>query len=157
MAQIGRVTNSLFSGVAEATLALANANFDFSLIKVRPHLFHPTGTDRSEINAPVEFEGVKKTLSTLRRDVAESGSTHITARKLGAIFEAVVPPTPKLYEAYGCRASEICQQYDQDERMLKRTGLFANFSGPDATSIWAAATSGKVAIAVHLLACVLCA
>ncbi|KAI1624766.1 hypothetical protein EDD37DRAFT_649107 [Exophiala viscosa] len=117
MLQLGRVSASVFSGVAEATLALANVNFDFSLVKV---------------NAPIEFEGVGHALSTFRRDVAESGSTHITARKLGAVFENVIPPTPRLYEAYGRRASQIY-----------------------ATSIWAAATSGKAAIAVHLLACLL--
>jgi hypothetical protein len=33
--------------------------------------------------------------------------------------------------------------------------MFKDFTGPDATSIWAAATSGQAAIAVHLLACML--
>ncbi|KAI1611032.1 hypothetical protein EDD36DRAFT_311320 [Exophiala viscosa] len=140
MLQLGRVSASVFSGVAEATLALANVNFDFSLVKV---------------NAPIEFEGVGHALSTFRRDVAESGSTHITARKLGAVFENVIPPTPRLYEAYGRRASQICQHYGKSEEGLESAGLFADFAGPDATSIWAAATSGKAAIAVHLLACLL--
>lgn len=107
------------------------------------------------MTAPIEFEGVGQVLSTLRRDAAESGSTHITARKLAALFETIVPPTPVLYEAYGRRASEICQHYEENERGVERRGLFADFAGPDATSIWAAATSGKTAIAIHLLACLL--
>ncbi|KAH0844695.1 hypothetical protein AYO21_01983 [Fonsecaea monophora] len=140
MVQLGKVHNSVFSGIAEATLALANVNFDFSLVKV---------------NAPVEFEAVGHALSTFRRDLAESGSIHIIARKLSAIFEAIVPPTPRLYEAYGRRASGICRHYEENEPGAERLGLFADFAGPDGMSIWAAATSGKAAIAVHLLACVL--
>ena len=34
-------------------------------------------------------------------------------------------------------------------------GMFADQAGVDATSIWAAATSGSAAVAVHLLACML--
>jgi hypothetical protein len=34
MANIGKIVAALFSGSQEATLALANLNFDFSLVKV---------------------------------------------------------------------------------------------------------------------------
>lgn len=35
MASISKLTTALFAGSQETTLALANLNFDFSLVKVR--------------------------------------------------------------------------------------------------------------------------
>jgi len=86
---------------------------------------------------------------------AESGSSHVTARKLGALFEQILPNTPCLIECYGSRASEIAQISEKREGSAPIHGMFADQAGVDATSIWAAATSGKSAIAVHLLACML--
>ncbi|EMR66652.1 hypothetical protein UCREL1_6361 [Eutypa lata UCREL1] len=98
MASIGKFNNAFVSMPAELTVAAANLNFDFS-----------------------------DALSATRRTEAETGQPHVTARKLGALFESLIPPVPHLLQAYGL----------------------------DATSIWAAATSGIGALAVHLLACML--
>jgi hypothetical protein len=94
-------------------------------------------------------------LSQKRRTAAESGSSHITARKLGALFEHLLPNTPRLFECYGLRASEIAQSSELRDTPAQSNGIFAEQAGVDATSIWAAATSGKGAVAVHLLACML--
>ena len=136
---ISRVTASLATGINETTLALANLNFDFSLIKVE---------------APQEFKGLGHSLTPQRREIAEDGSVHRTARRLGALFEEVAPLTPSLIRAYGHRASEISQSVAKAERS-QRNGVFANCAGVDGTSVWAAATSGGSAIAIHLLACML--
>lgn len=139
---IGKINASLVGGLAqETTLALANLNFDFALCK---------------IEAPAEYQGLGECLSKRRRDAAESGSEHILARKLGALFSHALPATPKLVRAYGERATEII--HETSNRMKKsatRDGVFREWAGPDATSIWAAATSGTGAIAAHLLACML--
>lgn len=124
----------------ELAPALANLNFDFSLWKVE---------------APKEFDGVGSALSTIRRDEAENGLTHITARKLGALFQTILPSTPNLTRAYGQRASEISQTSSVSPQTRVKYGVFSSRVGSDATSIWAAATSGPAAIAVHLLACLL--
>ncbi len=138
MTSFGRLTAAVFAGVVESTQALANVNFDFSLIKVE---------------APQEFHGVGHALTAHRRAEAEDGSIHITARRLGAIFESLLPPTPNLLKAYGLRASEIGKSCAADSR--KEPGMFAEQIGIDATTIWAAATSGSGAIQAHLLACML--
>ncbi|CAG9949320.1 unnamed protein product [Clonostachys rosea f. rosea IK726] len=65
-------------------------------------------------------------------------------------------PTPNLVRIYGNRASEIVQEVASDTaKGSNNRGLFSNWLGPDATSIWAAATSGSGAISAHLLACML--
>ncbi|KAL8908993.1 MAG: hypothetical protein Q9171_005223 [Xanthocarpia ochracea] len=140
MASINRLIPSVASGSLELAPALANLNFDFALWKVA---------------APKEFEGVGSALSAFRRDDAETGTLHTIARKLGALFEKKVPWTPALTKAYGTRASEIAQALSLDERGRKSYGVFANRAGADATSLWAAATSGTSAISIHLLACLL--
>lgn len=140
MASINKLIPSIASGSLELAPALANLNFDFTLWKVA---------------APKEFEGVGSALSTSRRDNAERGMLHTIARKLGALFEKKLPSTPGLTKAYGTRASEIAQDLSIDERGRKSYGVFAGRAGADATSLWAAATSGTSAISVHLLACML--
>lgn len=136
--------NKLISSAAEFSLeiapALANINFDFSLYKVQP---------------PKEFEGVGSALSHIRREEAETGMSHITARKLGALFDGILPSIPRLTGAYGKRASEISQCSSITSQGRDKYGVFGSRIGADATSIWAAATSGQGAIAVHLLACLL--
>lgn len=42
-----------------------------------------------------------------------------------------------------------------DMQKHPNAGIFARRAGPDGTSIWAAATSGDGALAIHLLACML--
>jgi len=135
-----KLNPALVSVPQEVTVAAANFNLDFSLMKVE---------------APQEFLGVGDALSTRRRGEAEEGQTHITARKLGALFEALAPLVPHLYQAYGKRASAISSRSKIESHKGLNTGIFAPQVGPDGTSIWAAATSGPGAIAVHLLACML--
>lgn len=141
MASISKILGAALSSSLELSPALANINIDFSLCKVE---------------APKEFQKVGATLSNLRRDEAENGVPHVTARKLGALFHQALPSTPLLLKAYGLRASEIseCAAIDGDERNTIY-GAFSSRVGTDATSLWAAATSGPEAIAVHLLACML--
>ena len=73
-------------------------------------------------------------------------------RKLGCLFEQVVPLTPKLTKAYGLRSSEIIQAPGISSKGSKSDGPFEAFVGVDGTSIWAAASSGPAAMGVHLLA-----
>ncbi|OTA56012.1 hypothetical protein K449DRAFT_356801 [Hypoxylon sp. EC38] len=141
MASLGKITNSLISGANENTIALANLNFDFSIIK---------------LEAPKEYTALGKALGGSRRENAEYGSTHRTARKLGALFEALIPPIPRIVTAYGIRSSQIIQTPGLNPSgNVEHHGAFAEFVGADATSIWAAATSGGTAIGIHLLACML--
>ncbi|KAJ5937291.1 hypothetical protein N7454_004946 [Penicillium verhagenii] len=135
---LGRITASLVTGIADTTAALFNVNLDFSLVK---------------IEAPREFSPVGAALSSLRREAAESGSVHTTARKLGALFDPILPETPDLIKAYGSRASEIATV--SQEKHHTNYGVFQSQVGIDATSIWASATSGEGAIKAHLLACIL--
>ncbi|KAL9631380.1 MAG: hypothetical protein Q9204_004250, partial [Flavoplaca sp. TL-2023a] len=140
MTTFSKFIPGIASGSLEIAPALANLNFDFSLWKVA---------------APKEFEGVGSALSSSRRDDAERGMLHTIARKLGALFERRLPSTPGLTTAYGTRASEIAQVLSLGEQGRKSYGVFASRAGADATSLWAAATSGPSAISVHLLACML--
>ncbi|KAH8809362.1 hypothetical protein F5884DRAFT_901460 [Xylogone sp. PMI_703] len=137
---VGKVQAALAVATQETTLALANLNFDFSLVKVE---------------APVEFHGLGSALSTKRRNNSESGDHHRTARKLGSLFETILPDTPNLLKAYGLRVSEIANAASATSKGTKFYGPFADYAGVDGTNIWAAATSGNAAIAVHLLACML--
>ncbi|KAF7160543.1 hypothetical protein CNMCM6106_007998 [Aspergillus hiratsukae] len=140
MSTLGRLQASLASATQETTLALANLNFDFSLLKVEP---------------PVEYRGLGVTLSRQRRTAAESGSQHSTARKLATLFQSILPSTPRLVAAYGRRVSDISSSDAVNPRGTAKHGAFQDFVGVDGTTIWAAATSGPPAIAVHLLACML--
>lgn len=92
MASFGKISNSLIQGTNENTFAFANINFDFSLVSLA---------------APTDFAAVGTALAHSRRENAEHGALHRTARKLGALFEGVVPQVPQLVSAYGKRASEI--------------------------------------------------
>lgn len=139
MGSIGKLTAAIASGTVDTTVALANINFDFSLYR---------------IEAQKEFHGVGTVLSSTRRKEAESGRAHITARKLGALFEPLLPSTPHLVKAYGLRASEISSSAIRNQE-LSSYGVFASQIGADGTSIWAAATSSHGAIRLHLLACIL--
>jgi len=80
---------------------------------------------------------------------------HKTARRLGALFEAIIPATPALINAYGRRVIEISALPQVNPKGTAADGVFAEHVGADGTSIWSAATSGSCAIAVHLLACIL--
>ncbi|KAI1637271.1 hypothetical protein F4809DRAFT_605327 [Biscogniauxia mediterranea] len=140
MASIGKITNSLNAMTNENTLALINLNLDISLLRC---------------DAPVEFEPVGLALTSQRREEAETGQLHRTARKLGFLFHDILPSTPKLLKAYGIRASEILSRPDVNPAGTENDGPFRAFVGADCTTIWAAATSSESAIAIHLLACML--
>ena len=140
MASISKIQNALVSATQETTLALANLSFDFSLVKVE---------------APIEYKGVGAALSQKRRHTAENGSVHVTARRLGSLFESILPATPNLIRAYGRRASDIFASPSMNPKTAKAYGPFQEYVGVDGTSIWAAATSSSCAVAVHLLACIL--
>ena len=137
---LGKLTASLAAGSQEITVALAALNFDFSLFKTE---------------APKELQPLGTMLNTRRREQAEDGDIHSTARKLRAMFEALIPSTPNLYRAYGLRASEIAKANTLKQGETISGGAFVEHLGIDGGTIWAAATSGKGAIAIHLLACML--
>ncbi|KAH8885901.1 hypothetical protein GQ53DRAFT_876845 [Thozetella sp. PMI_491] len=143
---IAKLQASLAQATNEVTFAAANLNFDFCLVKYE---------------APKEYQPIGKILSTSRKQDAEHGRSHVTARRLAALFEGVCPDTPNLIKAYGERVSEISKQATDRESKEYFTSLFGPYAGVDATSIWAAATSsdgiGTGAIHIHLLACVLAA
>jgi hypothetical protein len=94
-------------------------------------------------------------ISQKRKIDAEEGVLHQTARKLGALFQGMLPSIPSLIKAYGKRVSEISEIPRINPRPSDKDGIFANQIGIDATSIWAAVTSGEGAVAAHLLACML--
>ncbi|KAJ4005718.1 hypothetical protein NW752_011045 [Fusarium irregulare] len=137
---IQKLGASLVSQTAEANIGLATFNVDFSIIKLQ---------------APAEYKPLGNELTITRRKAAEDGTAHVTARKLGALFQDWVPRTPDLIKAYGKRAVEIAQCREVNPRASKADGIFAEHIGIDGTSIWAAATSGPHAIPVYLLACLL--
>lgn len=140
MGSIGGLDLSLISAQQKLSLGLAHVNFDFSLVK---------------IEAPVEYRAVGACLSKKRKQEAETGPLHIVARKLGALFAADIPSAPKLFRAYGQRSSKIAGDPAFNPIGSRRDGAFAGHIGADGTSIWAAATSGDAAIAMHLLGCML--
>ncbi|KAK2799750.1 hypothetical protein FQN51_006676 [Onygenales sp. PD_10] len=137
---ISRLQASLASATNEVTVAAANINFEFTLVKYE---------------APKEYQPLGQILSVKRKKDAEYGSSHVTARRLGALFEGVCPNTPNLVRTYGERVSEISKSaIDKDHNEYSQS-IFSAYAGVDATSIWAAATSSKAALHVHLLACML--
>ncbi|KAI1744422.1 hypothetical protein F4680DRAFT_404705 [Xylaria scruposa] len=137
---MNKIVASLAHATNEVTLAAANLNLDFTLFK---------------FEAPATYQAFGEQLSLQRKEEAEHGSTHITARKLGALFKGTLPKTPLLVKMYGIRVSEILPivQTDNDCRPIQ--SMFQHQLGADGTTIWAAATSGDGAVPVHLLACLL--
>ncbi|EHK21948.1 uncharacterized protein TRIVIDRAFT_151488 [Trichoderma virens Gv29-8] len=125
-ASLGKFTSALMAASQENTVALAALNFDFSLYKVE---------------APKEYQALGSCLSDERRILAEGGSQHLTARKLGAVFRTRLPAVPHLLRAFAASSP--------------LRNVFAQKVGIDGTSIWAAATSGTEALCAQLLACML--
>lgn len=137
---IGRIGAALATFHNENSLSLANLNLDFTLVK---------------FEAPKEFRDLGSTISQKRKTNAEEGALHKTARKLGLLFGTSLPKTPTLVGAYGTRVSEIAKVPLVNPQATVKDGIFEGEIGADATSIWAAVTSGTSAVAVHLLACML--
>ena len=143
MASLGQVTAAAVAARADTTIALANFNFEINLFTKR-------------IDPPPEYEAVGQHLAKSRLKEAQDGALHITARKLGLLFKSVLPTTPCLIKAYGLRASEISKSAKANPQGdASSYGPFANRIGADATTLWAAATSGHGAIQCYLLACML--
>ncbi|KAK0616556.1 hypothetical protein B0T14DRAFT_523374 [Immersiella caudata] len=143
--QIGRLQAALANATNEVTVAAANINFDFCLVKY---------------DAPKEYHPIGALLSMRRKEDAESGKSHVTARRLAALFQNICPDTPNLIAAYGQRVSEISKAATNDGQASHfANSMFSQFAGIDATSIWAAATSSDTAaggaLHVHLLASML--
>ena len=107
------------------------------------------------MEAPAEFRGLRSALSFARRYNAESGTPHRTARRLGALFEHLIPSTPNLIIAYGKRVSHIIKTPGVNPQGSPIHGPFQSFVGAEGTALWAAATSGIPAIGIYLLACLL--
>lgn len=140
MTSLGQLTGAFLKASQETTIAFANFNFDFALVKY---------------DAPEEYNGLGKALSRRRKTDAEDGAVHVTARKLGALFRDIMPDVPNLLHAYGLRTSEIAGSLDANTPKSTDRGMFADHVGVDGTSIWAAATSGTDTVTMHLLACML--
>jgi hypothetical protein len=140
MASFKGLTNAFINASQENTVAFANFNFDFSIMKY---------------DAPEAYKGIGELISTKRKQSAEDGSSHITARKLVALFRSAIPDVPNLIRAYGLRATEIASLPTVNPNPTIKQSVFADHIGADATSIWAAATSGVNAVPMHLLACML--
>lgn len=141
---IGRLQAALANVTNEVTVAAANLNFDFTLVKYE---------------VPREYEPIGKMMSSSRKQKAENGPAHVTARRLAALFDGVCPPSPALVKAYGTRASEIAQQATDKQPKEHYSSIFAQYAGVDATSMWASATSSNAAdggaVNIHLLACLI--
>ncbi|KAK1148253.1 hypothetical protein N8T08_010062 [Aspergillus melleus] len=140
MSSIGGIQNSLLSATNENNLQLASLKFDFSLLK---------------FEAPPEFHRLGSLLSPHRKKDAEEGPFHVTARRLGALFEDIIPRTPLLVKAFGTRVSEIVETPGISPQGSTLHGPFENYVGADGTAVWAAVTSGFSSIGVCLLACLL--
>ncbi|KAI8630813.1 hypothetical protein F5Y19DRAFT_34523 [Xylariaceae sp. FL1651] len=140
MASIGKFAISAFSGEQETSIGLIQGHFDFSLVK---------------LEAPIEYHGLGSHLSRKRKQEAEEGKIHSTARKIGALFADALPPLQHLKRAYGLRTSEIAENPAFNPPGRSVHGPLKGLVGADGTSIWAAATSGPGALEVHLLACLL--
>ncbi|ETS76647.1 hypothetical protein PFICI_12034 [Pestalotiopsis fici W106-1] len=131
---------NLISAPMQNSASIVHVNLDISLFKCE---------------APPEFRPIGSALTQRRKDEAEHGKIHDIATKLGRLFNDIVPPTPTLIKAYGCRASEIMSNQAINPQGTDADGFFKDHIGADARSLWAAATSGPSAISMHLLGCML--
>ncbi|KAI1751520.1 hypothetical protein F4782DRAFT_531544 [Xylaria castorea] len=145
MTPFGQFNASAAAFRTEATTALVNVNLEFNVFTKR------------FVEPPPEYAGVGQHLATTRLQEAQGGTRHGVARRLGALFKdsAILPSTPELIKTYGLRASEISRTATANPRGNDSHGAFAGMIGADATTLWAAATSGWPAIQCHLLACLL--
>jgi hypothetical protein len=137
---MNKLVASLAQATSEVSMAAVNLNLDFSIFK---------------FEAPPSYKAFGEKLSLQRKEKAEYGSPHTTARKLGALFNETLPKTPTLITAYGVRVSEILPMIQSDTEDIAIKNIFRHQLGADGTTIWAAATSGDGAVPVHLLACLL--
>jgi hypothetical protein len=98
------------------TVPAANINFDFTLVKYKvPKYYQPLGD----------------VLLLKRKRDAETGTAHMTARRLGALFEGICPSTPNLLAAYGEQVSNIVDAAVDSESKDCSNAIFAAYSGID--------------------------
>jgi hypothetical protein len=118
---ISKVTAALSAVHNENSVALANLNFDFTLVK---------------LEAPAEYQGLGQTISPKRKIDAEEGALHKTARRLAGLFGDSLPPTDELFRAYGKRVSEISEIPALNPREESgKEGIFADHVGADTATI----------------------
>jgi hypothetical protein len=137
---IGDFSLALASASNKNSLSLISPSFDFALVK---------------FTAAPEFQPFGKALSPKRIKEAEDGRLHVVARKLAALFGEGLPEIPNLSKAYGTRTSEIAKMPSINPQGSPEDGAFRDLVGMDGTTVWAAATSGRGGVAIHLLACML--
>lgn len=145
MESLGEFNAALNSIRASQTNAVVNVAWELNIFTKR--LVQP----------PAEYAGVGQHLAPGRRKEAQDGTRHAIARKLGLLFrdKTLLPSTPELIRAYGTRSSEIARSSAANPQGDSSHGAFAELIGADATTLWAAATSGWTSIQCHLLACLL--
>src|SRR6266700_1684859 len=105
----GNFQFDLVSGQNQNIAALANVNFDFSIVKFA---------------APPEYHEVGFAISPKRRREAEDGHVHTVARKLALLFCDDLPEIPNLVRAYGIRATEIVKDSKVNPRGTSLDGPF---------------------------------
>ncbi|KAF2252905.1 hypothetical protein BU26DRAFT_515325 [Trematosphaeria pertusa] len=137
-----QIKGSINTNTVESNNAIVQNQFNVCLFNLR-------------VEPPSEYLDVGLFLSRRRKDDADDGQSHLTAAQLGILFGGLVPKVPNLIRAYGLRCSEIANSPTFNPKGTSQHGFFANEIGADGTAVWAAATSGDSAIAVHLLGCML--
>lgn len=164
---IPQIKGALVTNQAENHISLVPFHINFTLVKVEP---------------PSEYRAIGQSLSARRKNDADEGQSHLTAVQLGILFSSIIPDVPNLIKAYGLRCSEVAKSPTFNPQGTSRHGIFASEVGADGTlwqfayrgaprgfqphrsvklteylgtAVWAAATSGTPAIAVHLLGCML--
>ncbi|KAI1382823.1 uncharacterized protein F4822DRAFT_435199 [Hypoxylon trugodes] len=115
MASFGQLINAFLKASQETAVGFANHNFDFAIVKY---------------GAPHKHLGLSDALSKRLKDYAEDGPLHITARKLGALFQCVIPDVPSLVQAYGSRASEIAELPEVNPKASASHGAFTEHGPP---------------------------
>ncbi|CAJ2510752.1 Uu.00g063770.m01.CDS01 [Anthostomella pinea] len=145
MASLGDLSAALTSIRPANTNALLNATVELNIFTKR------------FVQPPPEYASIGQHLAPGWLQEAQNGNRHSIARKLGLLFKGreVLPSTLELIKAYGSRASEIAGNSVANPQGSETHGAFADMIGADATTLWAAATSGRAAIQCHLLACLL--
>jgi len=130
---ISRLQAALAGFTKELTVVAAQINLDFTLIKCE---------------APPEFRPPGDALSKQRKDMAECGTPHITARRLGALFDGVCPITPTSSRRTARAPLETAKAIEERTEPEPTGSVFVEHSGFDGTSIWAAATLSSAAMHV---------
>lgn len=112
---LGKWTNAFVAGTNENNLSLANINLDFSLVKV---------------TVPDEFLPLGRAMSLQRRQTAEEGPVHQTARRLGALFSHIAPKPPNLSRHSVKEFQRSCKRQEQVHKARQHMALFETSWAP---------------------------